>query len=104
MAFALESPEGGGILAVVRLHREPRGDTAEFAVTVRSDQQGHGFGRLMMEHIIAYGRAQGLKTIFGLVLHENQGMLKLARALGFTPRTERGDATVVRVELKLETS
>ncbi len=104
MAFALESPEGGGILAVVRLHREPRGDTAEFAVTVRSDQQGHGFGRLMMEHIIAYGRAQGLKTIFGLVLHENQGMLKLARALGFTARTERGDATVVRVELKLETS
>lgn len=102
MAFALEAPEGGGILAVVRLHREARGDTAEFAIIVRSDQQGKGFGRLMMEHMIAYGRAQKLKSIFGIVLHENQSMLKLARALGFTARTERGDATVVRVELKLE--
>ena len=102
MAFALESPDGGGILAVVRLHREARGDSAEFAVTVRSDMQGRGFGRLMMERIVAYARAQGLKTLFGIVLHENQGMLKLSRALGFTARSERGDATVVRVELKLE--
>ncbi len=102
MAFVLEAPDGGNILAVSRLHREPRGDTAEFAVMVRSDLQGKGFGRLMMERIIAHGRAQGLKTIFGLVLHENQGMLKLSRALGFTARSERGDATLVRVELKLE--
>ena len=102
MAFALEAPEGGGILAVVRLHREARGDTAEFAVIVRSDQQGKGFGRLMMERMIAYGRAQKLKSIFGIVLHENQSMLRLARALGFIAGTERGDATVVRVELKLE--
>ncbi|MFT3811703.1 MAG: GNAT family N-acetyltransferase [Micropepsaceae bacterium] len=107
MAFALEAPDGsgtgGGILGVVRLHREARGDTAEFAVTVRSDQQGKGFGRLLMERIIAYARTQNLKSIFGIVLHENQGMLKLSRKLGFTARSERGDATVVRVELKLET-
>lgn len=102
MAFVLEEPDGGGILAVVRLHREMRGDSAEFAVTVRSDMQGRGFGRLMMERIIAYGRGQNLKSIFGIVLHENQGMLKLSRALGFSARSERGDATVVRVELNLE--
>lgn len=102
MAFALEAPEGGGILAVVRLHREARGDTAEFAVTVRSDQQGKGFGRLMMQRIVAYARTQKLRSIFGLVLHENQGMLKLARSLGFHAKSERGDATVVRVELLLE--
>ena len=103
MAFALEASEGGGLLGVVRLHREARGDTAEFAVTVRSDQQGKGFGRLLMERIIAYARTQKLKSIFGIVLHENQGMLKLARKLGFTAQSERGDATVVRVDLKLET-
>ncbi|BCW87996.1 hypothetical protein sos41_11330 [Alphaproteobacteria bacterium SO-S41] len=101
MAFALFALEGDAILAVARLHREARGDSAEFAVTVRSDLKGRGIGRLMMEQLIAYAGTQDLKTIFGLVLAENKSMLHLARAVGFTARTEPGDATVVRVERAL---
>jgi acyl-CoA synthetase (NDP forming)/RimJ/RimL family protein N-acetyltransferase len=104
MAFALLPLEGEGLLAVVRMHRETRGDSAEFAITVRSDLKGRGIGRLMMERIIAYAASQGLKTLFGLVLAENKGMLHLARAVGFTARTEPGDATIVRVERDLQTT
>lgn len=101
MAFGLFPADGDAMLAVVRLHREPRGDSGEFAITVRSDMQGHGFGRLMMERILDYARAQKIKTVFGLVLAENSGMLRLARSLGFSARSEPGDATVVRVEIAL---
>jgi acetyltransferase len=101
MAFALVPEKGGDMLAVVRLHREPRGDSGEYAITVRSDMQGRGIGRMMMAQIIAYGRRQGLKSIFGLVLAENHGMLNLSRALGFTAKTDFEDPTIVRVELSL---
>ena len=101
MAFALFAAEGENMLAVVRLHRETRGDSGEFAITVRSDMQGRGLGRLLMERILDYARSQHLKTVFGLVLAENSGMLRLARDLGFTARSEPGDATVVRVEIAL---
>ena len=101
MAFALFAAEGEHMLAVVRLHRETRGDSGEFAITVRSDMQGRGLGRLLMERILDYARSQHLKTVFGLVLAENSGMLRLARDLGFTARSEPGDATVVRVEIAL---
>ena len=47
MAFALLPQDSESLLAVVRLHRETRGDSAEFAVTVRSDLQGKGIGRMI---------------------------------------------------------
>jgi acyl-CoA synthetase (NDP forming)/GNAT superfamily N-acetyltransferase len=104
MAFALLPTDSETLLAVVRLHRETRGENAEFAITVRSDLQGKGIGRLMMEHIIAYARGQRLRSIFGIILAENRGMLKLARELGFKLRTEPQDATVVRADLDLTTT
>ncbi|MCC6918905.1 MAG: GNAT family N-acetyltransferase [Alphaproteobacteria bacterium] len=103
MAFALLPQDSESLLAVVRLHRETRGESAEFAVTVRSDLQGRGIGRLMMERIIAYARSQRLRTIFGIILAENRGMLKLARSLGFRLHTDPHDATVVRADLDLTT-
>ena len=103
MAFALLPAAEENLLAVVRLHREARGEAGEFAITVRSDLKGMGLGRLMMERIIAYASETGLATIFGIILAENHGMLKLARALGFTLKTDPGDATVVRAEKPLQT-
>lgn len=101
MAFALLPTDAEILLAVVRLHRDTRGDTGEYAITVRSDQQGKGFGRLMMERIIDYARSQGLKSVFGTVLAENRSMLKLSHALGFKSSIDPEDASVVRVELTL---
>jgi acetyltransferase len=99
MAFVLV--DAGDPLGVVRLHREARGSSAEFAITVRSDTHGQGIGRLLMERIISYARKIGLKTVFGVVLAENTAMLSLARRLGFVPKSQPDDPSVVRVELSL---
>lgn len=86
---------------VVRISADPDNESAEFAVTVRSDLKGRGLGRLLMDRIIAHARTRGLRTLVGYVLAENQAMLALSREVGFTPSRVPGDSTVIKVTLPL---
>lgn len=85
-------------LGVARLVRDPDNTEAEFAVLVRSDLQGRGLGRLLMQRLLDYAAARGTQRIVGDVLRENHGMLGLVKALGFEVRADAHDpAHVVRV-------
>jgi acetyltransferase len=68
---------------VVRIAADADNLCAEFAVVVRSDMQGRGIGRLLMDRILAYAGSRGIGEIWGNVLAENDAMLALARDLGF---------------------
>jgi GNAT superfamily N-acetyltransferase len=59
-------------------------------VLVRSDIQGRGLGWLLIQTILDYARAEGLKLIDGQVLAENTTMLKMCKEFGFaiTPNAE----------------
>jgi len=85
MAFVACTEEGGStvIHGVVRAVCDPDNETAEFAVTVRSDETGHHLGRMLMERIIKYCRARGTRVMIGEILRENTRMLKLAFDCGF---------------------
>jgi len=50
---------------------------------VRSDLKGHGLGYMLMQLLIEYARAEGIRTIEGQVLQENTAMLNMCRELGF---------------------
>ncbi len=89
------------VLGAVHLCADPDGEHAEFAIMLRSDMSGLGLGPMLMRRIIEYGRARGLKTIFGEVLHENRPMLRVCRALGFTQTVKHDDPSVVDVSLVL---
>ncbi len=103
MAFIATVAGPGGepeTLGVVRTVTDPDNRSAEFAVLVRSDLKGKGLGRLLMEKIIGYCRRRGTGEIKGLVLSSNDGMIALARRLGFS--IERGpdpDTVVARLAL-----
>lgn len=85
-------------LGVARLVRDPDNTEAEFAVLVRSDLQGRGLGRLLMQRLLDYATARGTQRIVGDVLRENHGMLSLAKALGFEMSADAHDPVhVVRV-------
>ena len=71
------------MLGVVRLHANANYDTGEYAILVRSDHERQRLGWLLMQMIIEYSRAEGLKTIEGQVLSENTTMLAMCRELGF---------------------
>ena len=86
MAFIATRPGPDGVdetLGVARVVADPDNIEAEFAVTVRSDLKGHGLGRILMEKIIAYGRARGTRAIVGEALPQNTRVIKLVRKLGF---------------------
>jgi RimJ/RimL family protein N-acetyltransferase len=83
IAFIAISERSGRMLGVVRLHDDPDGDGAEFAILVRSHLKGHGLGWLLMKRMIDYARQKGLKTVHGQVLDENATMLQMCSELGF---------------------
>ena len=83
MAFIALDQATGELLGVARLHNNPDNVSAEYAILVRSDLKTHGLGWQLMQQIIAYARARGLRSIEGEVLRENTTMLAMCRELGF---------------------
>jgi acetyltransferase len=104
MAFiaVAEGPDGQPeTLGTVRAVTDADNARAEFGIIVRSDMKGRGLGALLMKKIIRYCRERGTGELVGDVLHENLGMLKLARALGFaTQPAEDSGAAHVRLALQ----
>ena len=94
MAFIALRPDGAGDwegLGVARFFADPDYEKAEYAVLVRSDLKGLGLGWILMQHLITYAKAEGLKEIYGTVLCENVNMLKMCRELGFIVRRNPED-------------
>ena len=101
MAFIAVNESTAEMLGVVRLHSDADFDTAEFAILVRSDQKGHGLGWQLMQLIIEYARAQGIRSVHGQVLHENAAMLDMCKNLGFQVKPDPEEPSLVIVTLSL---
>jgi acetyltransferase len=80
---------------VVRMHADPDGERAEFALTVASARQGLGLGYALLARLIALAKARGIGELWGLVLRDNARMLKLCGELGFETRPTQNDANAV---------
>jgi acetyltransferase len=102
MAFIAIEESSGKMLGVVRLHADANYDSGEYAILVRSDLKGRGLGYLLMQMMIEYARAEGLKTIEGQVLSQNTAMLAMCRELGFDVRSDPRDPDTFSVKLALD--
>ncbi|MGC1359016.1 MAG: GNAT family N-acetyltransferase [Xanthobacteraceae bacterium] len=101
MAFVAIDEVTGELLAVVRLHNNAANESGEYAIVVRSDYTGCGLGWQLMQMMIAYGRARGLRTIEGKVLRENKAMLDMCRQFGFEISIDPKSASICDVRLAL---
>ncbi len=101
MAFVALDEASGEIAGVVRLHSDSIYETGEYAILLRSDLKGRGLGWALMQLIIEYARAEGLKTIWGDVLAENTVMLEMCRSLGFEVKSDPVEHDIYRVRLAL---
>lgn len=86
----------------VRGISDPNNDEAEFAVIIRSDMKGKHLGWILMDKLIRYLRANGTQRVVGTILRENNGMLDLARGLGFTITRHPDDPDLRWAELPLQ--
>jgi acetyl coenzyme A synthetase (ADP forming)-like protein len=89
------------IVGVARYDRVGVTDVAEVALLVRDDLQGHGVGTLLLEHLAAAARGQGIVRFVAYTLAENRPMLAVLAAAGFDELTDI-DGIVLRVELRIE--
>ncbi len=104
MALVAVLPQDDGserVVGVSRFVTNADGNSCEFALVVADDATGRGIGSRLMLAIIDAARAKGLAEIMGLVLVNNQPMLKLMGSLGFSiePYPEDRDFKLVRKAL-----
>jgi acetyltransferase len=83
MAFVAIEEKTGELAGIARLSADPDHKTAEYALLVRTDLQGHGLGWALLKQLIDYATADGLERIEGVILAENSKMLTMAREFGF---------------------
>jgi acetyltransferase len=104
MAFIASYVDADGrphTLGVVRAMSDPDLERAEFAVLIRSDLKGKGLGYALMDKIIRYCKARGIRVLWGDVLAENRAMLEMGAALGFK-RTLSEEPGIVTLTLPLQ--
>ena len=101
MAFIAVDEQNRKMLGVVRLHDDPSGESAEFAILVRSPLKSQGVGWLLMNRIIEFAKQKGLKTVRGQVLSENTAMLAMCAELGFHIGDDADEPSLKSVTLLL---
>lgn len=104
IAFIALDEAGGEPCGVVRLHADADHETGEFAILLRSDLKGLGLGWALMELIIAWAKADGIRTVEGQVLRDNKTMLAMCDKLGFTVAADPDDPALKRVSLDVATA
>lgn len=101
IAFVALDPETGEMMGVVRLHADANRQSGEYAILTRSDLKGLGIGWELMQLMIEWARAEGLRVVEGQVLRENLTMLDMCRKLGFTMRPDPYDPDINNVVLPI---
>ena len=94
-----QPPEGCG---VARLIGDPGRERAEFAIILLREATGIGLSSLLLRRLIHYARTQGIRELYGEILRENEPMLELCRAMGFTVEVCPEDAGVMIATLRLD--
>jgi acetyltransferase len=77
------------IIGVGRLIRVRGVDVGEFAIVLSDKVQRQGLGTRLLGLLVQVGKQEGLKKIFGEILPDNLGMLRVAKKVGFTARFDQ---------------
>lgn len=95
-----ESPDRCGVARLMRDADDE--ERAEFAIILLRAATGIGLGPLLVRRLIRYARACGFRELFGEILRENEAMLALSRAMGFSLMVCPEDPGVMIARLPLK--
>jgi acyl-CoA synthetase (NDP forming)/GNAT superfamily N-acetyltransferase len=92
--------EHDGLVVGVASYEVLGGDRAELAILVDDAWQGDGIGSLLLEHLTAVARRDGIQELVGDVLATNVTMLRTSASLAPGIARQRGeDPGVVRIQI-----
>lgn len=92
---------GDELMGIGRYDRLDNATEAEVAFNIADAHQGRGLGSILIEHLAAAGRENGLRTFTAEVLPENRKMLKVFQAAGFETSRSFEDG-VILVEFPID--
>jgi acetyltransferase len=104
MALVVAGPGKPGeaeVYAAVHLISDPEDDKAEYSLIVDRNLADFDIGLLLMRRIIDYARQRGIREIYGEVLQENDAMLRINKALGFTVTPHLDEPGLLHVTLQI---
>ena len=103
MALIATTPVQGGErqIGVVRYVKESATGDAEFAIVLSDDWQARGLGTRLLASLLVAAKDHGVRRLVSTTLSENNGMLALARKLGFKVATDPGSAMITNLTLDL---
>jgi acyl-CoA synthetase (NDP forming)/RimJ/RimL family protein N-acetyltransferase len=92
---AIVAESGGDLIAVARYERLGAGaDEAEVAFVVEDAHQGRGLGSVMMEHLAARAREEGIVRFVAEVLPQNARMIRTFTEAGYEVARQYADGVV----------
>jgi len=95
VALAGEQPDGATIIAEARCVLDADAGNAEFAIAVADEFRRRGLGTRLVNRLLAYVSARGVRRLFGEIMPDNAPMLAFVWRLGFKVRTKIADPTTV---------
>ncbi len=96
LAFA-----GDELAATAMVAKDPSGERAEVAISVRADFKQKGIGWTLLDHAAQYAKASGAKTLEAVESRQNQPAISVERDFGFSIKPYDGDSTLVIVTKQL---
>jgi acetyltransferase len=99
IAAVVREGEKRKIIGIGRIVIEPGTKDGEFATLVHDNYQGKGLGYKLMDMLIGIAQDRSLNSIYGVVLSDNERMLRATKKLGFVPRKLEDGLTRVTLEL-----
>jgi acetate---CoA ligase (ADP-forming) len=85
---------GDEVVAMARYDRQKSGNAAEVAFVVDDAHQSRGLGTLLLEHLAAIGRGQGIRRFVATTLPQNRRMLEVFRNAGYEVTTRFGQGVI----------
>ena len=98
---AIVATLGGVIAGIGRYDRVSGGPDAEVAFVVADQHQGRGLGTLLLEHLAAVARANGVTSFVAETLPDNRRMIGVFQHAGFAA-THTFDRGVVHVSFPID--
>lgn len=99
IAAVVREGEKRKIIGIGRIVIEPGTKDGEFATLVHDNYQGKGLGYKLMDMLIGIAQDRSLNSIYGVVLSDNERMLRATKKLGFVPKKLEDGLTRVTLEL-----
>jgi acetyltransferase len=85
----------GELVASALLACDAAMDTAEIAVSIRSDYRGKGVGWALLDFISREAERRGVRRAIAIEARDNHAAIELEREKGFKPEAFEGDPTLV---------